>query len=280
MFLMNRLSAAVRDLRELFNLPQLTINLMYEDTKDNDPFYGKIVKDFYKDSLSWHPKYPFLAKFRHGVATCVLPTSFDAYFMKIEASARRNYKKESRCGYIFSKIQFNDYLEDIGAIRSSAEYRQGKMSEEWLRQPPRPVANPPSQTDVHDYSYFGVLREGRLYSYAGCFIAGEMCHLEQIFGHERFQPDGIVPMLIISIANYLYTTHPHVKYYIYGSYFGAGETMRRFKRKFGFLPHRVTWVLKSPCTTSTTSRELPLTVNEKLTEKTLFSLEGEGQGGR
>lgn len=248
MFLMNRLSAVMRDVREIAGLPKLTINLMHEGTRDNDPFYGKLVEDFYKDSLSCHPKYLLLAKFRHGIATCILPDTFDAYFMNIEAAARRNYKKAVRCGYMFSPIEFNEHLDDIGAIRSSAEFRQGKMPEELVRQPPKPVTNPPSKTNLHGFPYFGILRDGQLYGYASCFIAGELCYLEHIYGHEQFQSDGIVPMLIISIAKYLYTAHPQVKYFIYGAYFGAADSMRRFKRKFGFLPHRVSWVLRSPNT--------------------------------
>jgi hypothetical protein len=34
-------------------------------------------------------------------------------------------------------------------------------------------------------------------------------------------------------AEYVAENHPAVKYYCYGTYFGARETMKRFKRKFG-----------------------------------------------
>ena len=56
----------------------------------------------------------------------------------------------------------------------------------------------------------------------------------------------MVPMLIISLAEYILQHFPTVKYYTYGAFFGAGTTLRRFKRKFLFLPHRVTWVLDRP----------------------------------
>jgi hypothetical protein len=87
------------------------------------------------------------------------------------------------------------------------------------------------------------VREGRLYAYLGCMIAGEFCGIEQIFGHAKFQGDAVVPLLIVSLAEHLRTAHPRVKFYAYGGYFGAQETMRRFKRKFLFLPHRVDWLL-------------------------------------
>ncbi len=244
MHIFNRVSSVIDDFRELFKLPKLTINLMHKETLRNDAFYSQIVRSFYYDARARHPKCPLLPKFRYGVATCVLPENFDNYFMNVEASARRNYKKAQRCGYAFSRIQLNDYLNDIAEIRRSAEFRQGKMSDKYLKESPQPVNNPPSATALHDYPYFGILRDGVCYAYAGCVIAGEVCLLEHIFGHAGHQSDGIVPMLIVSIAEYVMQNYPNVKYYVYGSYFGAGETMRRFKTKLGFIPHRVVWKLE------------------------------------
>jgi hypothetical protein len=186
---------------------------------------------------------PFIQRFRHGVATCVLPPTFDAHFMGIEASARRNFKKAQRNGYSFQRIRFNDHLQDVAEIRRSTDVRQGKVPEEILKGDVTPCKDPESRTLFHGYPYFGVLRDGKLYAYAGCLLAGELCLVEHIYGHAQYQPDGIVPMLLISIAGYLMQQHPSVKYYAYGAYFGAHETMRRFKAKLGFKPYRVTWQL-------------------------------------
>ena len=67
--------------------------------------------------------------------------------------------------------------------------------------------------------------------------------LEHVYGHADRQPDGVVPMLIVGIAEHLIRQRPMVKYFCYGTYFGASTTMRRFKRKFLFEPHRVDWQL-------------------------------------
>ncbi len=67
--------------------------------------------------------------------------------------------------------------------------------------------------------------------------------VEQIYGHAKYQADGVVPLLIIGMAQDIMENHERVKFYGYGSFYGAGITMRRFKRKFGFLPKRVTWRL-------------------------------------
>jgi hypothetical protein len=102
--------------------------------------------------------------------------------------------------------------------------------------------NPASKTDAHDYPYFGVLLGEKLVAYAGCLVSGQICMIEQVFGHAEHQPNGVVPMLIIDIVRYLLDHHPRVLFYAYGTTFGAGVTMRRFKRKLGFLPCRVEWL--------------------------------------
>jgi hypothetical protein len=67
--------------------------------------------------------------------------------------------------------------------------------------------------------------------------------IEHIYGHAAYQSDGVVPKMIVDTAGYLMECHPAVKYYGYGSYFGASATLRRFKKKFGFMPCRVKWLL-------------------------------------
>jgi hypothetical protein len=239
------LHCRMADLRDMIREPVLVVNLMHERTAANDPFYSKITREFYRDARRRHPKFPLLRRSCHGIATCVLPDSFDEYFRAIEAAARRNFKKASRNGFSFSPINHNQYLHDIARIRRSAEFRQGKLPASIFDAPVSDVNNPLSRTMYHGYPYFGILRDGELCAYAGCLVAGELCMIEHILGDAALQSQGIVPMLIISIAEYIMQHHPTARYYAYGSYFGAREEMRRFKRKFGFLPHRVRWQLAS-----------------------------------
>jgi len=231
------------NLAEIIRMPKVAINLDLAASAGNHPFFRQAVLDFYRLSQKRHPKFPLFRANRFGVAVCWLPPDFEKYFMQIEAAARRNHKKAERLGYECTRIDYNRFLADIAAIRSSAEVRQGPMPEEYLRGQVERVDNPPSQNKKQDYPFFGVLRGGRLFAYAGCLITGEVCFLEHIFGHADYQKDGVVPFLIIEIARALYGQYPGVKYYVYGGWFGAQRTMQRFKRKFNFLPHRVEWIL-------------------------------------
>ncbi|OGV59646.1 MAG: hypothetical protein A2498_13815 [Lentisphaerae bacterium RIFOXYC12_FULL_60_16] len=226
-----------------FRLPEVTIDLMARRTAENDCFYRGVVDEFYRDATRPHPKLRVVGALERGVALCPLPATHMAYLAGLEPAGRRNVNKAQRLGYRFEPIDYNRYVDDIAAIRRSTEVRQGRMPESYLKGPVEPCRNPPSKTTVHDYPYFGVLKEGRLVAYAGVLVAGELGMIEHILGHAEHQADGVVPLLVSGMAGVLVGGYPSVRYYGYGTWFGAGTTLRRFKRKFGFRPYRVRWVL-------------------------------------
>ncbi len=241
--MIERLRKYFDDLRIMWGMPHVVIDLAARDAVNNDLFYAKLVDDFFKYVWRRHPRFPLIHAFEYGVALCLLPRTGEGYEGLIEASGRRNIKKARRMGYEFKLINFNDYLDDIRDIRKSTDVRQGEVTGYLRDDVVEPCRNPPSRTTVHDYVYYGVLKEGRLVAYAGCIVAGELCMIEHILGHASMLGDGIVPLLIAELAADVASRHIRVRYFAYGTFFGGGETMRRFKKKFGFLPHRVTWRL-------------------------------------
>lgn len=239
--MLKRLTKLVAEMRAL---PQLVISLRCAETAGNDHFFEQIVRSFYREATRRHRKFPLVRNYQYGFTACQLSTEFDDYFQSIESAARRNYKKSCRLGYTFERIDCNEHLDDLTAIRRSTRTRQGRpMPESFFSRDTAPINDPSSRSTLHDYPYFGILREGKVYAFASCLIAGDLCSIETIYGHADHQADGIVPMLIIAMAEYVIRQYPQVKYYSYGTYFGATETMQRFKRKFGFIPHRVRWIL-------------------------------------
>lgn len=239
--MLKRLVKMATDMR---GLPQVTINLRCADTAGNDPFYERVVRDFYRDAMRRHPKFPLVRNYEYGFSVHHMAGEPDNYLRSIESAARRNYKKSCRLGYSFGLIDYNAHLADITAILRSAPVRQGRaMPADFFTRDAAPSNNPPSRSTLHDYPYFGILRDGHLYAFASCLVAGELCSIETIYGHADHLADGVVPMMIIGIAEWIATHHPDVRYYAYGTYFGATDTMQRFKRKFDFKPHRARWVL-------------------------------------
>ena len=233
----------ISDLVSFRHMPGVTVDLMLRETAGNDPFYEQVVRDYYASTRKRHPKFPLVRIDEYGVALFRLPPAFEEYFMGIEASARRNYKKAARMGYRFEKIDYNVHLDSIREIWQSKTVRQGKVPDYLLQGAVSPCENPPSRSNIHDYAYFGVLQDRTLVAYLGCLVSGEMCAIEQIYGHAEHHPNGVVPMLIIDLVRNLPEQYPQVKYVTYDTFLGAGRNLRRFKRKFRFAPHRVTWDL-------------------------------------
>jgi hypothetical protein len=227
----------------ILDQPTLAIDLMFERTRDNDPFYARLVKEFHDNARAGRRKMPLVPRFEWGVALCRLPSKYEQYFMMVDGAARRNLKKADRSGYLFSRIDPNDHLEGMAEVLRSTTVRQGPMPAEILESAPSVRHDPPSKTNVHDYPFFGVLKDGKLTAFASCFVAGQMCAIETIYGHAGHQEAGVVPRLVLGMAEYAYGHYPHVRYFVYDTYFGASESLRRFKRKFRFLPHRVRWAL-------------------------------------
>jgi len=231
------------DIVAIRHMPVVSIRLAYEETSRNDPFYRALVRNFFAETRRRHSKLPLVRRWSWGVALCPLPPTFEEYFMLVDGSARRNFRKASRKGYIVRRMDYNEHLEDVRAIHRSTDRRQGEYDGELRASRVSACNNPKSRSRCHDYVYFGVFWEDTLVAFAGCFIAGEVAMLEVLLGHAEYLQDAVVPLLIMEIVRDLKKNHSAVTHYTYGMYFGAGESMRRFKRKFGFRPHRVIWRL-------------------------------------
>jgi hypothetical protein len=236
---------ALRDLvREVRQLPTIPVNLMLAETSANASFFRDITQQFFRDATRRLPIFPLVRQMEYGVALCDLRADEKPYSLRLDSAARRNLKKAARLGYTFERIDYNAHLEDVTRIHRSSSVRQGRdMPAELLLDDAAAHTNPQSANPLHDYPYFGIFKENRLVAYASCLIAGELCGIDTIYGHADFLSDGVVPMLFASIGEYLPTQHPSARYYCYGTYYGGSDTMKRFKRKFLFTPHRVKWVL-------------------------------------
>lgn len=161
----------------------------------------------------------------------------------IEASARRNINKAQRLGYTFARIDYNARRGEIAAIIRSTPVRQGPMPNQMMTGELAPIDDPPSKSVNHDYLYVGICHGSELRAYAACMVAGELFAITDVYGHHAYQADGIVPLLLSETVKYARTHHPQARYCMYDKYFGASQSLRRFKKKFGFLPHKVQWLL-------------------------------------
>ena len=238
----NQIKKFVDLIKQIREMPHLDVHLKLDKCKTNDDFYSRITQEYYDDATARHPKLPLIKKKKYGFALFKLDNDPESFMKAIESSGRRNYKKAVRNNYTFKRIAFNEHIDDIWDIRKSTTQRQGEMPESFVTQRPKEASIPDSNSNTHDYPYFGVFsEEGKLVAYAGCIVAGDLMEVEHVYGHKAFQKDGVVPMRYISMAMHAVEHFPEAKYYAYGSFLGASDTMKRFKKKFQFKPHNITW---------------------------------------
>jgi ribosomal protein S18 acetylase RimI-like enzyme len=233
----------LRDIKTIAELPKVSISLMLSRTSDNDPFFEQLVQRFYDEAMARHRRFPLIRSLQYGVALLRLPDRAADYLKIVESSARRNINKAQRLGYTFSRIDYNLRRREIAEIIRSTPFRQGPMPTELMTGEMPPISDPTSRNPLHDYAYVGISKDGELRAYAGCMVAGELFAITDIYGHSAYQTEGIVPLLLSEIVNYAKAHHPQACYCMYDKYFGASQTLRRFKKKFGFLPHKVEWRL-------------------------------------
>ncbi len=241
--ILNKMASIGLDFRLLLGMSKVNINLMLSKTKGNVPFYGEMVNQFYSNAQRSHSRCRVIKNYAKGIALCLLSENFDEFFKEIDATIRQDCEKALRSGYTFQKINYNYFLSDIKEIHQSADRRREKLSEEFLKADLKECKNPLSLTNIHDYPYFGVLKDGKLCSYLGCFIAGEICLIEHIFEHAEHHSEGVMPFLIMETARHVLNAYPKVRFYGCGTYFGASESLKRFKRHVCFFPYQVNWLL-------------------------------------
>jgi hypothetical protein len=195
----------------------------------------------YKLFSQRHPKYPLFRKKTIGVALLPINNSADGYLESVNGKNSAAYysRKAERKGYTFSKIDPNDYVDDIYAINTSKPERQGRsMAQQY-------VAKVDHYEMQENWRYFGVLSaEGKLVSYAWVPCHGQVWLLGTLLGHGDYLNDGVMYLLVTKVVLEMYSEIYTSKnmYLMYDMFLGAQKGLRDFKLKCGFLPYRVRWL--------------------------------------
>ena len=228
------------DIIKAFKTPKLTIDAEIKVAKKNNIFYLSVFKDLELSSKKPPAIPPLLCSLQYGIALLPLPCSSDKYFKTLSRSTHRKIDKAKRNNYNFKRIHYNDYLDEIAQMHGSIPIGHGQIESKLLKDTLQTFNHPALHDDRHDYPYFGIFTEGHLVAYAGCLVAEELLLMLTVFVHEQYNSDCIAPFLITSIADYKYQNYPDVKYFLYGNYYDASPSLRRFKKRHHFSPHSIT----------------------------------------
>lgn len=223
--------------------PELTISFLRGDTPDR--FCSEYPDRFYAQFTTPSPKRPGVGAYEDGCSILVTPATFDDWWSSPASYwMRQRYRKAGRDGYRFEVIERDRFVDDIYAINTSMDERQGRpMSDAYRSRPKGYGALPPYPCPHHLIRTYGIVHEdGHLYAYSWVYQVGEMCLFSTILGHGERMKSGIMVLLVVDIVRDLMAT-AGLKYAMYNMHDSGTDGLRFFKEQLGFRPYRVHWRL-------------------------------------
>jgi hypothetical protein len=187
---------------------------------------------------------PSIGAYEHGCSILIAPADFEDYWKATSSYwLRQRVRRADREGYVFESIDRNQYLDDIYAINTSLESRQGRlMSESYRTRPSSSAAVAAEGCPRHRLVYYGITRGGHLWAYAWVYQVGEMCLFSTILGHGEHLKSGIMPLLVVRTVADLMETGG-LRYAMYNLHASGTDGLRFFKEQMGFQPYDVRWHL-------------------------------------
>lgn len=223
----------VDTIREIMRLPQARLHFDARIESDE-------VSETYRDFTRPHPRYRIIGHKTVGAALIDLER-FDGVSAYLAAIQARNHggwhaKRARSRGYVCTTIERNDHIDEIHAINTSLDQRQGRpMDANYLHK----VS---SYERLPHYDYYGVLNDdGRLVAYGNIACYGNFSAFSQLMGLRN--NDGIMHLLVVEIVTRLLEKR-RVRYVMYDTFFGAKPGLQQFKRILGFEPYHVKYSMQ------------------------------------
>jgi hypothetical protein len=229
----NKLSQLFNLARDISTLPVARLDFRLDLNPDD-------VRRMHAYFTKPHPKYKIFQNKSLGAALVDLTrfTGPDAYLQSVKGrnSADHHAKRARSRGYVVVEIDKNDFVEDLYAINTSLDARQGR---------PMPEAYREKQTRFHaekNYQYFGVLnRDGTLAAYSDVGFYGNFVAFNRLLGLRN--NDGAMHLMMTEIICKMIDRRAY-SYLMYDTFFGASPGLRTFKTMLGFEPYRAKYSLQ------------------------------------
>ncbi|MGZ8318385.1 MAG: hypothetical protein ACXWVD_04715 [Telluria sp.] len=230
---MNTLARHLSTLADVARLPVATLH-----------FHSRIdpqrIPEAYRYHTKPHPRYRIIGNKTLGAALIDLKQAGtrETYMGTIggrNQGAALARKARAR-GYTLAEIDRNKFVDQIHAINTSVENRQGRpMDPHYLQKVEH------FESEKH-FRYFGILDpEGALAAYANLGFYGDFCAFSHLLG--RRNNHGVMHLLVVDIVSRV-LDEGQLRFIMYDTYFGASPGMRHFKSIVGFTPYRVRYRLE------------------------------------
>lgn len=229
---MTTLSQHVLLIKRLLNLPVAHLQFRREIAPD-------VILPIYRYYTKPHPKYKLIQHKSWGAAlldlhACATPEDYLERIKGKNNGAFHARRARSR-GYVVTEIDRNDYVDDIHAVHSSLEQRQGRPMDQQYQTRQAYFERLPN------FQYYGVLNtDGKLMGYANVGHYGNFAAFSHLMGYRN--NDGIMHLLVVDIVTRLLGQQP-LRYLMYDTFFGALPGLQQFKTMVGFSPYRAKYSL-------------------------------------
>jgi hypothetical protein len=197
------------------------------------------IRATYRYYTKPHPRYKLIRNKTIGAALLDLGSMYCAEqylaLIKGKNAGAWHAKRARGRGYRLCHIDRNAHIDDIHAINTSLEERQGRPMDARYREKQAHF-----DTLAH-FRYYGVFNPaGRLVAYANLGHYGNFASFSQLIGIRN--NDGIMHMMVVDIVSEL-IGEASVRYLMYDTFFGAQPGLRTFKQILGFRPYRARYAL-------------------------------------
>lgn len=187
-----------------------------------------------------HPKYRVFQNKALGAALIDLKSFADRgeYMGEIRGRnwGEHHARKARKRGYTVIEIDRNDFVEELHAINTSLDNRQGRPMDEMYRR--KETCYPREK----NYKYFGVLNaSGKLMAYSNLGFYGNFVAFDRLMGVRN--NDGMMHLMLSEIACQMIDARSY-GYLMYDTYFGASPGLQTFKKMLGFKPYRVKYSIQ------------------------------------
>lgn len=198
------------------------------------------IRATYRYYTKPHPRYKLIRNKTIGAALLDLSGLYSAEqyleLIKGKNAGAWHAKRARGRGYRLRHIDRNAHIDDIHAINTSLEERQGRPMDAKYREKQAYFDT------LGHFRYYGLFNpEGRLVAYANLGHYGNFASFSQLIGVRN--NDGIMHMMVVDIACEL-IGEQRVRYLMYDTFFGAQPGMQAFKKILGFRPYRARYALQ------------------------------------
>lgn len=157
-------------------------------------------------------------------------------------TARRRALRASRMDYSFAEVDYSLFSDDIFAVNTSRDQRQGRpMSDGYTvrRQHGRLSADQTRCPRHRTYTY-GVLHRGHLRAYTTIHRSGDLAMVSMVLGHGDYLDDGIMFLLFQGVVE---AQAGLGGFFFYNVHSSGKDGLRWMKERLGFRPADIVWSL-------------------------------------